>query len=136
MRKKHAYCFVIQYIVQKLLSTDFKLQVQMFCSLMQVKRLFHELQYLIWFFFCKPDCPRFYETFFIRPILEWIFNLFIEKIDFQILYNPTPQTLFRFFGTFIFKTTLLLKSGPIFDKAAKIGKATWYAYNLGEWLIL
>ena len=67
--KKHAYCFVIQYIVQKLLSTDFKLQVQMFCSLMQAK-IVSWIAIFDLIFFCKPDCPRFYETYFIRPIFH------------------------------------------------------------------
>ena len=37
-----------------------------------------------------------------------------------------------FFGNFNFKTFLLLKSGPIFDEVAKLGKATQDAYNWGE----
>ena len=40
------------------------------------------------------------------------------------------------FANFNFKTTFLLNSGPIFDEAAKLGKATWNAYNLVGWLIL
>jgi hypothetical protein len=39
-------------------------------------------------------------------------------------------------SNFNFKTTFFLISGPIFDKAAKLGKATWDIYNLGGWLIL
>ena len=38
--------------------------------------------------------------------------------------------------TSIVKKTFLIKSGPIFDKAAKLGKASWDAYNWGGWLIL
>ena len=34
-----------------------------------------------------------------------------------------------FWGNFNFKTTLLLKSGLIFDEAAKLGKATQDGYN-------
>jgi hypothetical protein len=41
-----------------------------------------------------------------------------------------------FFCNFNFKTTFLPRSGLIFDKVAKLGKATWDAYNLGGWLIL
>ena len=40
------------------------------------------------------------------------------------------------FGNFNFKTTFLLKSGLLFDEAAKLGKATRNAYNLGGRLIL
>ena len=39
-----------------------------------------------------------------------------------------------FFGNFNFKTTFLLQSGPIFDKAAKLGKATRDADNWGGYL--
>ena len=35
-----------------------------------------------------------------------------------------------FFGDFNSKTTFLLKSGTIFDDVAKLGKATWDAYIL------
>ena len=38
-----------------------------------------------------------------------------------------------FFANFNFKTTFLLKSGLIFDKAAKLNKATWDTYILGGW---
>jgi hypothetical protein len=41
-----------------------------------------------------------------------------------------------FFGKINFKTTFLLKSGLIFDQAAKLGKASRDAYNPGLWLIL
>ena len=41
-----------------------------------------------------------------------------------------------FFGNFNFKTTSLLKSGLIFDQAAKLGKASRGACNTGLWLIL
>ena len=41
-----------------------------------------------------------------------------------------------FFGNLNFKTTSILKAGPILEEAAKLGKATWDAYNLGGWLIL
>ena len=44
--------------------------------------------------------------------------------------------LIWFFGNFNLKKTLLLKSGPIVDKVAKLGKATQDAYNRGGWLIL
>ena len=37
---------------------------------------------------------------------------------------------------FNFKTTLLLKSYPIFDEATKLCKAPKDAYNWGGWLIL
>ena len=37
-----------------------------------------------------------------------------------------------FFGNF----TFLLKSDPIFKEVAKLGKASWDAYNRGGWLIL
>ena len=40
------------------------------------------------------------------------------------------------FGNFNFKNASLLKSGPIFDQAAKLGKASRDAYNPGLWLIL
>ena len=33
------------------------------------------------------------------------------------------------FGTLV---TFLLKSGPIFDKVEKLGKASWDAYNQGD----
>ena len=36
-----------------------------------------------------------------------------------------------FFGNFNFKTNFLLKSGPIFDEAAKLGKAIRHAYDWG-----
>ena len=41
-----------------------------------------------------------------------------------------------FFGNFNSKTTFLLKSNPIFDEAAKLGKTSWNAYNQEGWLIL
>ena len=40
-----------------------------------------------------------------------------------------------FFGNFNSKTTCLLKLGPIFHQAAKLGKASRNAYNPGLWLI-
>ena len=40
------------------------------------------------------------------------------------------------FGNLNFKTTLLLKSGPLFNQAAKPGKASRDAYNPRLWLIL
>ena len=40
------------------------------------------------------------------------------------------------FGNFNIRTTFFIKSGPIFDEAAKLGKAIWDAYNLRGWLIL
>ena len=41
-----------------------------------------------------------------------------------------------FFGNFNFKTTYFLKSGPIFDVVAKLGKTSMDAYNPGLWLIV
>ena len=41
-----------------------------------------------------------------------------------------------FFGNFNFKNTFLPKSGPIFDEAAKLGKASKDAYYSGLQLIL
>ena len=41
-----------------------------------------------------------------------------------------------FFGNFDFKTFFLLISGLIFDEAAKLGKKTQVAYNLGGLLNL
>ena len=41
-----------------------------------------------------------------------------------------------FFGNFNFQITFLLKLGPIFEDLAKLGKASWDAYNQGRWLIL
>ena len=38
-----------------------------------------------------------------------------------------------FFGDINLKTTFLLKSGLIFDNAAKLGKVTRDPYNLGVW---
>jgi hypothetical protein len=42
----------------------------------------------------------------------------------------------HFLVTSILKPVFLLKSGPIFDQAVKLGKATRDAYNPGLWLIL
>ena len=38
--------------------------------------------------------------------------------------------------TSIFKPLTIVKSGPIFDQAAKLGKTSRSAYNPGLWLVL
>ena len=73
---------------------------------------------------------------------KWIF--YVKKLsnisEFLFsLKNMSLGTHFLlkwFFGNFNFKTFLLLKSDPIFDELAKLGKATHDAYNQGGWLIL
>ena len=47
------------------------------------------------------------------------FCFFIEEYGFGVTF-----VLKWFFGNFNFKTTLLPKQGPIFDQAAKLGKAS------------
>ena len=71
----------------------------------------------------------------------------VQKLDFQSEFSMSKIIqiflilgahflLKLFFGNFNFKTTFLLKSGLIFDKAAKLGKTSWDAYNQRGWLIL
>jgi hypothetical protein len=50
---------------------------------------------------------------------------FIEEKEFRSTYF----LLKRYFDNFNFKTTFLLKFGIIFDKGAKIDKASWDAHN-------
>ena len=54
------------------------------------------------------------------------------KLDFQSKFF----LLKLYFGNINFETTCLLKSDPIFDQAAKLGKASRNAYDPGLWLIL
>ena len=66
---------------------------------------------------------------------KWIFYVknYLNLSDFFSLKNKNSGAHFLlnwFFGNFDNKTTFLLKSGPIFDKASKLGKATQDAYNL------
>ena len=42
----------------------------------------------------------------------------------------------KFFVKIIFKPLKMVKSGPIFDQAAKLGKVSRDAYDSGLWLIL
>ena len=65
------------------------------------------------------ECPR---CIFFKPA-----NWSQQKLDFQNEFSISK--IIRIFLTF------LIKSGPIFDKAAKLGKASWDAYNWRGWLI-
>ena len=67
--------------------------------------------------------------FKIHPNL-WIFFSLENK-------NLAAHFLLKLFiCNYNFITSFLLKSGPIFDEAAELGKATQDPYNLGGWLIL
>ena len=65
-----------------------------------------------------------------------IFQIFL--ISFSLKNNKLgAHVLLKwFFDDFNSKTTFLLKSGPIFDEAAKLVKASRDAYNPVGWLIL
>ena len=81
-----------------------------------------------------PEVPKldFQSEFFMSKIIRIFLIFFSLKTK-----NLGSHFLLKsFFGNFNSNSTFLLKSGPIFDEAAKLGKATRDAYNLGGWLIL
>ena len=77
-------------------------------------------------------------------------NFGLSKWIFDVKNHPNLWFFFSFknnklgahfllkwdFGNFNFKPLTMVKSGPIFDQAAKLGKASRDAYNTELWLIL
>ena len=62
-------------------------------------KLFHELQYWnIWseLFFCKPDCPRFYETFFfiLHAVIFLTLLSFLTKKKSLFFFNYWQKNWF------------------------------------------
>ena len=66
----------------------------------------------------------------MSKIIQIFLIFFFEKLEFRRTF-----LLKMIFRNFKFKTTFLLKYSPIFDKVAKLDKASWDAFNWGGWLI-
>ena len=77
----------------------------------------------------KLDFQSNYSMSKINRIFLFIFSLRNKILGAHFLLKWS-------FGNFNFKTTSLLKSGPIFDQAAKLVKAFRDALYPGLWLIL
>ena len=73
----------------------------------------------------------FQSQFSMSKIIRIFLNFFFLNKNLEAHF-----LLLAFFDKINFLTTLLLKSGQIFDEVAKLSKSTQDTFNPGKWLIL